>query len=186
MITCENESECEHKFNTIYSMQNLSTKKTITNLKKTNSSDSLQSFESNVIEHEFLNKNETISTISNKIKFRLLDDVDTINVDNNGNIELSVLLSSSLNILTIDKIKLSKKININDINIYSNNKIIYKKDDIFTSINYSCVKNKLQFSGCDNDIVINVKINNKNINNIIGKCVYLSYTNTITKEKHKI
>ena len=181
MIACENESECEHKFNEVYSA-----KKTITNLKKTGSSDSLQSFESDVIEHGFLNKNETNNTISNKIRFRLLDDVNSINVDNNGNIELSVSLSSSLNILTIDKIKLSKKMSVNDINIYSNDKIIYKKDDIFTSVNYNYIKNRLQFSGCDKDIVINMKINNKNINNVIGKCIYVSYTNTITKEKHKI
>jgi hypothetical protein len=182
MIACENESECDQKFNKVYSPKKLQKKKTITNLKKNDSSESLQSFESDVIEHDFVDINETTYELSNKIKFKLLDDVDFVNIDSMGNIELCVSLSSNLNILTIDKIKLPKKINVNDINIYSNEKIVYKKDDIFASSNY--IKHKLEFSGCDKDIIINVKINNKNINNIIGKNICIYYTNTIMKEKH--
>lgn len=184
MIACENESGCEHKFNKVYSVKSFSPKKNISNLKKTDSSKSLQSFESNVIEHDFIGNNVTSNSIINKIKFKMLDDIDSINVVNNGNIELSIVLSSNLNIITIDRIKISKKISVSDINIYSNNKIIYTKEDIFASEHYNSIKNKLRFNGCDKDIVINMQINNKNINNIIGKYINVSYTNIIKKERH--
>jgi hypothetical protein len=182
MITYINGSDCEYKFNKIYSSKILP-HNTISNFKKTNSSESLQSFESNVIEHEFINSNETSDTITNKIKFKILDDIDSININSDDSIELSIALPLCLNIIFINKIKLSKKINIDDINIFSDNKIIYNKDDIFSS-NYNNCENNLKLSHCNNDIFINIKVNSKNINKIIGKYIQVSYTKSIIKKRH--
>lgn len=184
MIAFENESECEYNFNNIYSSKSIKKeKKHINNLKKNSSYDSLESFTSNIVEHDYKNIhniNEENDIVTNKIKFKIFDDVDFVNMNANGNIDISICLPSSLNIISINKIKLSSKISFSNINILSNKQILFEKNDII-SLNSS--GNKLNCSNCIKDILINMDISNKNINQIIGKIISVTYTSQLVKDK---
>lgn len=184
MIALKNESQCEYNFNKVYLSRGTKKKekKTIGDLKKTSSSDSLQSYESNVVENDKIDIEESCNVFSDKIKFRIFDDIDFVNIDKSGHFELSISLPSNLNIISINKIKLSSKILLSDINILSNNNIIYKKEDIlFLDHKF----NKLDCSECIKDIVINLLIDNKNINHIVGKQISISYTRENIKDKQQ-
>lgn len=180
MIAFKNESDCEYNFNKIYHSKN---KKHINNLKKNSSSESLQSFTSNILDHDYENIdniNKENDIVTNKIKFKIFDDVDFVSLDANSNFEISICLPSFLNIISINKIKLSHKISVSDINIISNKQILFEKSDII-SLNSS--KNKLNCSNCAKDIVINMAISNKNVNQIIGKVISITYTSQLVKNK---
>lgn len=187
MIALKNGSDCKHNFNKVYLSRDIKkkTKKTISNLKKASSSDSLQSYETDIIDNN-INANKLDNTFSNKIKFKIFNDIDFVNIDNKGQFELSIHLPSNLNIVTINKIKLSNKILLSDINIFANNKIIFNKEDIsFLGNKYNNKSNKLDFTDCIEDIVINMLIDNKNINQIVGKQILISYTSEIIEEQSK-
>ena len=184
MIAFENESDCEHNFYEIYPSKSIKKeKKHINNLKKTSSSDSLQSFASNVVEHDYKNIDnidKENDIVTNKIKFKIFDDVDFVSMNTTGNFEISMCLPSSLNIISINKIILSSKISVSDINILSNKQILFEKNDI-VSLNFS--ENKLNCSECIKDILINMIISNKNVNQIIGKIISVTYTSQLVKDK---
>jgi hypothetical protein len=135
-----------------------------------------------------------------EIKYKIFDDISSITKNNtNDKIELVINISKTSDILTINKIKLSKNIKkyIFDIFVTLNNKIILNRDNLYnTKINLSKESkfddseeenyNNLDSINCSQgEVNIHIVLKPNSLNDILNNYIYISYSFINFKNKIK-
>ena len=124
-----------------------------------------------------------------EIKYKIFDDISSI-TKQNENIEIILDIPKNSQIISINKIKLSKNINnfVNDIYISLNNKKITKEKIYKNNLNEYLINNKLDNNSfkCHNNISLHIIINSNSFNEIINNNIYVTYSYANYKNKNKI
>lgn len=112
--------------------------------------------------------------------FNIFDDIKYISIDNNNNtIELAIDLPKNFNIIAINNIKISKKLDTHIKNIYLKiNNISY---ETFNSLK----KIYLENNNANFAKTIHIIFNNLCLNNIFNKNIYVNYSCMSIKNKIK-
>lgn len=178
MIALENGSGCDCNFNKIYKDKLINCKNKVINYdneqKKNNTTDKK-------IIQSLKNKNSKENIFLNKIKLKILDDIDMININKDGDCEISIFLPSTLNIVTISKIKFPSKMLVKNVNFESLEDITYK----FKCNNtYNFKHKKVNYTFCK-DILVNITISKNKISQFIGNHIFLHYTSKYVEPKIK-
>lgn len=134
-----------------------------------------------------------------EIKFKIFDDISSVSKNSDNKLELILTIPKSSDIMTINKIKLSKNIKqyVFDIFITLNNNIILNKDikhnekillsksnsNIFDYANLFENKNHIDCS--KGDVNIHIVLEPNSINEIINNNIYINYSFANYKNKVK-
>jgi len=127
---------------------------------------------------------------NNEIKYKIFEDISSIS-KNKNNLELVLSIPSGNNIISVNKIKLSNKLNeyIKDIYVKINDNIIMTRKEIFDD-NKKILKiiepkeNKTNINHSTN-INIHIIFNKNTLNHIINKNIFVNYSYMILKNKLK-
>ena len=147
-------------------------------------------YSSNLIE-QIDDKN--YNSYEQEVAYKIFEDISSISKKNNM-IELILEIPIDNNILFINKIKLSNKINeyIKDIYVCINGDIIISKDDFINKQNDSSKLIKNTFSSkkiinCQNvkNVNLHIFLSTNIINKIINKTIFINYSYTVLKNKVK-
>lgn len=130
---------------------------------------------------------------NNEVKYKIFEDISSIS-KNDESIELILNIPIENNIISINKIKLSNKLNKFIKNIYLNidNKIIIKKEEIFESnetlskIIENKNKNNIIKYLMDKNINLHIILEKNALNYIINKNIFVNYSYAIFKNKLKL
>jgi len=122
---------------------------------------------------EYINDNK-YDIHSQEIEYKILDDISYI-IKNKDSIELIVNISNKCDFLSINKIRLSQKINnyIKDIYVKQNTEIILTKDKLL-NIKTKDINNIIKFS--NEKLNLHIIIEPNNLNNIINSHIYILFT----------
>ncbi len=141
-----------------------------------------------VEEYDYLTKEQ-------EIKYKIFDDISSVTKNSNNKIELIIAIPKSSDILTINKIKLSKSIKkyIFDIFITLDNETILTKENLYTTkLSLAddideLYENKFEkIIDCSRgEISIHIILEPQSINNIINNNIYISYSFINFKNKFK-
>ncbi len=141
-------------------------------------------------------------TKEQEIKYKIFDDISSLN-KTNGKIELLINIPKSSDILTINKIKLSKNIKkyIFDIFVTLNDKVILTRENLYnTKINLSTSSedelnnlsdtdsndSSLNTINCSQgEVNIHIVLKPNSINDILNNHIYISYSFINFKNKIK-
>ena len=163
-----------------------------------NSSDSYEEFYNNKI-REYKNKNYNIeSNINNcveyindvdydthyeEITYKIFDDLTHI-IKNKNNIELIINIPNTYELLSIIKIKLSKKITnyIKDIYVKQNKEIILTKDKLL-NINTKDINNVI--NNTQGNLNLHIIIETNSLNHVINSNIYILFLFINRKNKVK-
>ena len=155
--------------------------------------DDFDNFDNSIIEHveekDYLMKEQ-------ELKFKIFDDISSVSKNLNNKIELIINIPKFSNIMTINKIKLSKNIKqyIFDIFVSLDNKIILYKENLYNekiilkNINFfdKDLYEKKNYIDCSKgDVNIHIILEPNSINDIINNYVYISYSFNNYKSKVK-
>ena len=152
--------------------------------------DDIDNLNNSIIEH-VEDKNYLMK--EQELKFKIFDDISSVSKNNNNKIELIINIPKSSNIMTINKIKLSKNIKqyIFDIFVSLNNNIILHKENLYNekkNINFfdkDLYENKNNIDCSKGDVNIHIILEPNSINDIINNYVYISYSFINYKNKVK-
>lgn len=155
--------------------------------------DDIDNLNNSIIEH-VEDKNYLMK--EQELKFKIFDDISSVSKNNNNKIELIINIPKSSNIMTINKIKLSKNIKqyIFDIFVSLDNNIILNKENLYnekkslSNINLfdkDLYENKNNIDCSKGDVNIHLILEPKSINDIINNYVYISYSFINYKNKVK-
>lgn len=128
---------------------------------------------------------------NNEVKYKIFEDISSIS-KNDESIELILNIPIENNIISINKIKLSNKLNKFIKNIYLNidNKIIIKKEEIFESNETlsKIIENKNNIIKylMDKNINLHIILEKNALNYIINKNIFVNYSYAIFKNKLKL
>ena len=151
---------------------------------------SSDSYDSDIFEH-ILDNNIEYFIKEQEIKYKIFDDISSILRTTDGKIELILNIPKKSKLLSINKIKLSKKISnyIFDIFVSLNNKIILTKENLYNSkiklddvINNNNLNNNL-INCSNNNINLHIFIQSINIISIINIYIYITYSYINYKNK---
>lgn len=127
----------------------------------------------------------------NEVKYKIFDEISSISKINNS-IELILNIPTENNILSINKIKLSNKLNkyIEDVYLNIDDKIILKKDEIIrnnnkpTKITKSSNKENINCI-LGKNVNLHIILNKDALNHVINKNIFVNYSYAIFKNKLK-
>ncbi len=123
-------------------------------------------------------------------KYKIFDDISSVIKNKNNKIELVLNIPRSSDVISINKIKLSRSIKdyIFDIFITLDNKKILSRGDLYnTKINFSNLKNYPNSINCSKgDIDIHIVLEPNSINEIINNNIYISFSYINYKNKNKL
>ena len=133
------------------------------------------------------------NTEINEIKYKIFDDISSIS-NNSDNLELILTLPTEYNIISINKIKLSDKLNkyVKNIYLIADDQIIISMDKLF-NINKEqktkIIKQKQNNSQINNiigkNINLHIILDKDSINHIINKNIFVNYSFIVIKNKFK-
>ena len=129
---------------------------------------------------------------TNEIKYKIFKDISSINVKND-NLELILNLPVAHNVISINKIKLSKDINkfLKDIYLVIDNHIVITKDEIFGSKEHFLKIIAYKFNesvvNClmDKNVDICIILHKDALNHVMNKNIFVNYSFAISKNKIK-
>ncbi len=129
---------------------------------------------------------------TNEIKYKIFKDISSINVKNN-NLELILNLPISHDVISINKIKLSKDINkfLKDIYLVVDNHVVITKDEIFGSKEQFLKIIAYKFNECvvnclmDKNVDICIILHKDALNHVMNKNIFVNYSFAISKNKIK-
>jgi len=128
-----------------------------------------------------------------EIKYKVFEDISAVS-KKGKEIELILLIPSEHNVISINKIKISKKIKnyINDIFLCVNDKVTLTKEELYNEVNTDSYKAKMKIA---NDLKINnpkstninlhILLNRSAVNYIVNKDIFINYSYLINKNKIK-
>ncbi len=128
-------------------------------------------------------------------KFKIFDDISSVTRNMYNQIELVINIPKSCDIITINKIKLPKKIkkNINDIFVTLDDNIIISRDELYNHqiiLSENCDNfnnNNYNLIDCSKgDVNIHIILEPNSINSIINNNIYINFSYLNLKNKHKI
>lgn len=155
--------------------------------------DNFDNFDNSIIEHveekDYLMKEQ-------ELKFKIFDDISSVSKNKNNKIELIINIPKFSNIMTINKIKLSKNIKqyIFDIFVSLDNKIILHKENLYNEkiilkninfFNKDLYENNNYIDCSKGDVNIHIILEPNSINDIINNYVYITYSFLNYKNKVK-
>ena len=129
-----------------------------------------------------------------ELKYKIFDDISSVTKNFNDKIELIINIPKSSDIMTINKIKLSKNIKqfIFDIFVSLNDKIIMNKDNLYNKQMILCKKinyeecNESNYIDCSKGSVnIHIVLEPNSINEIINNNIYINFSFINYKNKIK-
>ena len=147
--------------------------------------------DTSIIEHI---DDENYQNHEHEIKYKIFEDINAV-IKKGNNIELILTLPTNYNIISINKIKISKKVKnfINDIYLCINNKISLTKDELYNQINNSekiskiknSKENKIINNNNNNIINLHILLDSSAVNYIVNKDIFINYSYLINKNKIK-
>ncbi len=156
--------------------------------------DDTKNIDNSIIEH-VEDKNYLIK--EQEIKFKIFDDISSVTKNKDNKLELILTIPKSTDIMTINKIKLSKNIKkfIFDIyvsvgdDIVLNRECIYNQNIILSSINVfekDLLETNKNYIDCTKgSIQIHIILEPNSINEIINNSIYVNYSFVNYKSKVK-
>ena len=120
-----------------------------------------------------------------EIKYKIFEDINAVS-KKGDNIELILTLPIEHNIISINKIKISKKVKnfINDIYLCIDNQILLTKDDLYNQINNNEKISKIIYKS-NNIINLHILLNRSAMNYIVNKDIFINYSYLMNKNKIK-
>jgi len=157
--------------------------------------DDTENIDNSIIEH-VEDKNYLIK--EQEIKFKIFDDISSVTKTKDNKIELILTIPKSTDIMTINKIKLSKNIkqfifdifvSIGDDNIILDRGNLYEQKIILSSINVfekDLLETNKNYIDCTKgEIQIHIILEPNSINDIINNSIYVNYSFVNYKSKVK-
>ncbi len=157
--------------------------------------DDTENIDNSIIEH-VEDKNYLIK--EQEIKFKIFDDISSVTKNKDNKLELVLTIPKSSDIMTINKIKLSKNIkqfvfdifvSIGDNNIILDRGNLYEQKIILSSINVfekDLLETNKNYIDCTKgEIQIHIILEPNSINDIINNSIYVNYSFVNYKSKVK-
>jgi len=170
----------EYLSDTQQDIENTQNTKKIEKKKSKNRKLLLEDYDESFIEHI----NDTNYLLKEQeIKYKIFKDISSISKIGK-NIEIIINIPKNETILSINKIKLSNKINLflQDIYLTINNKKILSKDQLY---NKKIQLSNLTTQESNNEINLHIILENIALNHIINKNIFINYSFIIYKNKVK-
>ncbi len=125
-------------------------------------------------------------------KYKIFDDISSVIKNKNDKIELVINIPKSSDIITINKIKLSKSIKdfIFDIFVTLDKQVILEQEDLYKKkinfSNFSDISDENNIIDCSKgEVNIHIILEPQSINKIINNNIYISFTYINYKNKIK-